>query len=169
MAVLLALALVGAAMRHWGDDPSLVRDIGTLLMVLWLPAVGNLVAFLIRRLPRRARPSSAFANDAPFTAHLTAQVTPLVQAVPQLDPGARVCTILLGSEGFTARSELPLAQWLASAGGQSVSFELLRPALGSGRLTPGIDFYVVVGAAAVARGRVTASSFTALPAVAQPG
>jgi hypothetical protein len=49
MAALIALALVGAAMRYWAADPSLARQIGTLLLVLWLPAVGNLVAFVSAR------------------------------------------------------------------------------------------------------------------------
>jgi hypothetical protein len=38
MCVLLGLAAAGAAIRHWADNPSLARDIGTLLLVLWLPA-----------------------------------------------------------------------------------------------------------------------------------
>ena len=49
VATLLALAIVGAGMRWWAGNPSLARDIGTLLLALWLPAVGNIVAFAIRR------------------------------------------------------------------------------------------------------------------------
>ena len=66
MAVLLFLAVIGAAIRHWADNPSLLRDIGTLMLVLWLPAVGNLVAFVIRRVPwRRVREPRAFAARSP--------------------------------------------------------------------------------------------------------
>ena len=53
MATLLGLAIVGAAMRYWAPNPSGARDIGTLLMVMWLPAVGNLVAFAVRQLHKR--------------------------------------------------------------------------------------------------------------------
>ena len=42
--VLLILALAGAAIRQWADNPSITRDIGTLLLVLWLPIIGNVVA-----------------------------------------------------------------------------------------------------------------------------
>ena len=48
MATLLGLAIIGAAMRYWAPNPSTTRDIGTLMLVLWLPAVGNLVAFVVR-------------------------------------------------------------------------------------------------------------------------
>jgi hypothetical protein len=55
MIVLLALSVVGGAIRHWADNPSVARDVGTLLMVLWLPAVGNLVAFLIAKVRQTRR------------------------------------------------------------------------------------------------------------------
>jgi uncharacterized membrane protein len=53
MATLLGLAIVGAAVRYFAPNPSVTRDIGTLLMVMWLPAVGNLVAFAVRQLHKR--------------------------------------------------------------------------------------------------------------------
>ena len=164
MAVLLGLAMLGAAMRYWADNPSLVRDAGTLLLVLWLPAVGNLVAFVIRKLPRRARRPSSFAAGTPFTRHLTAEVTPLTHTVPGLGPLEQSCTVILGKEGFTARSGLPLAQWLAGGAVQPMDFELLRPSAGSQRLRPGAAFHVVVGVMAVAKGRVIESNFAAVPA-----
>ncbi|MES2785777.1 MAG: hypothetical protein V4684_09960 [Pseudomonadota bacterium] len=55
MGVLLVLALIGAAVRFWAPDPSAARDVGTLLLVLWLPAVGNLVAFAIGKVQARSR------------------------------------------------------------------------------------------------------------------
>ena len=53
MATLLGLAIVGGAIRYWAPNPSTARDIGTLLLVMWLPAVGNLVAFVVRQLHKR--------------------------------------------------------------------------------------------------------------------
>jgi hypothetical protein len=35
--VLLALAVVGGAIRHWASNPSTLRDLGSLLLVLWVP------------------------------------------------------------------------------------------------------------------------------------
>ena len=53
MVTLLVLAIVGGAVRYWAPNPSTARDIGTLLLVMWLPAVGNLVSFVIREWHRR--------------------------------------------------------------------------------------------------------------------
>jgi hypothetical protein len=53
MATLLGLAIVGGAVRYWATNPSTARDIGTLLLVMWLPAVGNLISFVIREWHRR--------------------------------------------------------------------------------------------------------------------
>lgn len=53
MVTLLGLAIVGAAMRYWAPNPSTARDIGTLLMVMWLPAVGNIISFVVRRFRQR--------------------------------------------------------------------------------------------------------------------
>ncbi|MES2633543.1 MAG: hypothetical protein V4669_11260 [Pseudomonadota bacterium] len=55
MGVLLLLAVIGAAVRYWAPNPSTARDVGTLMLVLWLPAVGNLVAFAISKMPARKR------------------------------------------------------------------------------------------------------------------
>jgi hypothetical protein len=61
----------------------------------------------------------------------------------------------LGSEGFTARTALPLAQVLAdSATPKDVPLELLRPGLALPRLPPGTPFVLLAGQTAVARGAV---------------
>lgn len=157
MAVLLGLAVVGAAMRHWADNPSLARDIGTLLLVLWLPAVGNLVAFVVRQWHARTRRRTGFDADRAFSPQLVVRLTRLESrgspgAAPAPDP--RHCTIAFGSEGFTARTALPLAQVLAETAPQDVPLELLRPGLALARLAPGTPFQLLVGNTAVARGSV---------------
>src|SRR3954465_6558617 len=74
MAALLPRAGSGAVIRKLVPEPSTLRDIGTLLLVLWLPAVGNLIGYLIQKIPRRTRPARDFAARAPFTAHLQVQL-----------------------------------------------------------------------------------------------
>lgn len=157
--VLLGLALLGAAMRQWADRPSLARDIGTLLLVLWLPIIGNVVAFVITRVQsaRRARRTTGFAPHAVFTPHLLVEVTPLdprTSAVPVLSTDERSCTLVVGNEGFTARATVPLAQWLAGGEAQSVALQLLRPALALPRLPAGAEFRVLAGRSVVGSGRV---------------
>lgn len=156
MAVLLSLALVGGAIRHFADNPSLLRDMGTLMLVLWLPAVGNLVAFVIRRIPRRATRPAGFAAGSAFSPHLWAELTPIAAAAAQpIAPQERRCTLLLGEAGFTARFDDPLSGWLAAGRRQTLELELLRPALALPQLEPGTAFDLLVGGSIVGRGRVT--------------
>jgi hypothetical protein len=157
--VLLGLALLGAAMRQWADQPSLTRDIGTLLLVLWLPIIGNVVAFLITRVQsaRRTRRARGFAPDTAFTPHLLVEVTPLDPsscAWPALSNDERSCTLVIGHEGFTARATVPLAQWLAAGDARSVALQLLRPALALPRLPVGAAFSLLAGHSVVGTGRV---------------
>ena len=117
--VLLGLALAGAAMRQWSGNPSLARDIGTLLLVLWLPIIGNVVAFVITRVhrARRTSPAAGFAPDAAFTPHLLVEVTAAGARAPALSNEERNCTLVVGHEGFTARAaDAPGA--MAGAGAQ---------------------------------------------------
>jgi hypothetical protein len=155
MAVLLSLAVVGGVIRHFAANPSLLRDVGTLMLVLWLPAVGNLIAFLIRRIPRRAGSSTGFAAGSVFSPHLVAELTPVIgETAPALPSGERRCMLLLGQAGFTARLGSPLSQWLAAGALQTMELELLRPSLALPQLAPGTAFDLVVGNSVVGRGRV---------------
>jgi hypothetical protein len=154
MAALIALALVGAAMRYWAADPSVARQIGTLLLVLWLPAVGNLVAFVIRTLPARARRPTGFGAARAFTPQLIVRISPL-EAGASPAPDESRFTLVVGSEGFTARTAVPLSQVLAGTGTPpEVLLELLRPKLALPRLPPGTRFHLLVGQVAVAEGTV---------------
>ena len=155
--VLLMLALAGAAMRHWAANPSITRDVGTLLLVLWLPVIGQVVGFVIARAQgaRPGRSAAAFAPDAAFEPHLHVEVLPLAGAArPVLAAGERTCTVIVGHEGFTARAAMPLAGWIGGAPTQVVALQLLRPALALQRLPVGATFSLLAGPAVVGTGRV---------------
>ena len=157
MIALLALALAGFVIRNFATDPSTLRDIGTLLLVLWLPLVGNLVAFFVRKIPRRAPPATEFDEDAPFEAHLRVSIEPAAPpdgAVAPLDPALRHCTVLVARSGFTARAALPLAAALQGTGERSLPLQLLHPAIALPRLPAGTEVHILAGRTAVARGRV---------------
>ena len=153
VAVLLALAIVGAGMRAWADNPSLARDIGTLLLVLWLPAVGNIVAFGIRRWRAAHPPRPPFDPAAPFQSHLLVELARVGPASAGATD-ASLCTLVVGSEGFTARLAQPLAQWLAGPQPAVLQVQLLRPALALARLPAGAVFSVLAGTRALGTGRV---------------
>ena len=154
MAVLLGLAATGAGIRHWADNPSLARDIGTLLLVLWLPAVGNLVAFAVRKLAPRLGRAGGFDPHSAFEAHVVADIVPVPPGAPGAG-AARDFVLVIGHEGFRARTPHPL-----SSIAETVELQLLRPSLALPRFGPEAAFQVMVGGQIVARGQVrsTASS-----------
>ena len=155
--VLLALALVGAGMRHWAPNPSVMRDMGTLLLVLWLPIIGNVVAFVVNRWRASMGRSGTFEAGRAFTPHLLAELTPagaLPPAARALEANERCCTLVLGSEGFTARLAVPVAHWLQSGQTQPIELEFLRPALAEPRFPAGAAFRIVAGYTVAGQGRV---------------
>jgi hypothetical protein len=160
MIVLLLLAVLGGVIRKVAPQPSTLHDIGTLLLVLWLPAVGNLIAYLVRRMPRRAPrpvelPRAAFPEGSAFRPNLHARLEaiddPQVQVAALAAQGAE-CLLLVGGQAFTGRLAQSVAQSLA--GPQPQPIELLRPAAAMPQLAPGTAFHLLVGTTAVAKGRV---------------
>lgn len=154
--VLLALALAGAAIRLLAPNPSLLRDIGSLLLVLWLPVIGNVVAFFVRKIPMPA-PKLAFDAASPFTAQLRIAFTP-VDPQPARPPPPEgqpeLLTLVIGREGFNARAASDVASTLSAA--QEMELEFLYPARALPRFPAGTPFLVLVGSVAVGRGTVAA-------------
>ncbi|HWT19078.1 MAG TPA: hypothetical protein VN280_09195, partial [Variovorax sp.] len=66
--ILLCVAAGGAVVRHYAAPGTTTRDIATLLMVLWVPIIGNVIAWLIGKRPRRAPPAQAVAPPSFDTA-----------------------------------------------------------------------------------------------------
>jgi hypothetical protein len=158
MAAMLALAASGAVIRKYAANPSTLRDIGTLLLVLWLPAIGNLIAYFVGKIPRSKPPVTDFAAGAAFSAQLEVVVDTTgasAEALRALDPDVRRCTLLVARHGFTARALEPIAATLAATGPQTLSLELLHPKVALRRLGAGTDFHLLVGTAGVATGKVT--------------
>ena len=161
MGVMLALAVTGGVVRHYAPAPSTLRDIGTLLLVMWLPAVGNLIAYLVGKLPRRAPPPTDFPAGSAFAPQLEVHAEPV--PLPQdwlaaLDPDERRAVLLVGRHGFTVRLAQPIAQWLAQGQAKSTWVELLRPDAARDALATGTALHVLVGSTVVAKGTVVSRS-----------
>lgn len=143
-------------MRQWSDNPSLGRDIGTLLLVLWIPVIGNVVAFVRNLL--WPQPARDFPPGSAFVGHLLVKLTPIAPHLRApagpLSPDEHGFALVLGKEGFSARLPLPLVVWLAQGETQTVELELLRPALALPRLPATAAFRVLAGQSFVGDGRV---------------
>ena len=156
MGVLLVLAASGGVIRALAPDPSISRDVGTLMLVLWLPAIGNLIAYLTTKLPRPAPPPTHFSPDRPFSPHLEVSLQRL--AVPadfaRSIAADQLATVLVGRRGFTVRFATSVAHWLAGNGDSNEKVELLRPSAALAHLRAGTDFYLLVGQQPVAKGQI---------------
>ena len=104
VAILLCVAVGGAVVRHYAAPGTTTRDIATLLMVLWVPIIGNVIAWLISKRPRRApRPVAdvppSFDTLGAFTPHALVELTFRKPAIPSQDvpvaPGEFRCALLL--------------------------------------------------------------------------
>jgi hypothetical protein len=157
MAVMLALAMTGLVVRYFAPNPSTLRDFGTLLMVMWLPAVGNFAAWLIGKIPRPPPRVMEFTPGAAFVPHLLVRL----EATP-LPPGKLAsfhltddrCTVVMGKQGYLARLDQPMVQALATAGGAAARLELLHPHVALAQLPAGTRFHLLFDGKPVAQGEV---------------
>lgn len=158
--ILLCVAVTGAVVRHYAERGTTTRDIATLLMVLWVPIIGNVIAWLIGKLPRRAPPPEPVTFDAlgAFTPHLLADITLRPPALPVHDvplaAGEYRCALVIDNEGFSARWFVPQGEVLERGKAHALDIEFLTPDLAKPRFTQGADFRVLVGDSFIADGRV---------------
>lgn len=171
--VLLFLAVAGAAIRHFAARGTTTRDIGTLMLLLWIPVIGNVVAWLMARLKRPAKPvpatagalaaaaaaeSVAKALETPFRAQALADITLRPAPVPADDlliaEGEHVCAFVVGTEGFSGRWQVPAGAAFRRGTTQRLAVEFLSPAVALPRFAPGTVFRMLVGEAFIGDGTV---------------
>lgn len=157
--VLLGLAIAGGLIRYLAPNPSLLRDLGSLMLVLWLPVIGNVVGFVGNKLPRPAPPPLAFEPGQPFAAHLVVDVTGLSQPAQALtepqDPEQHLFTLVVGRDGFRVRPPQAPASYLGTEQVRALELEFLRPANAVPRFPVGTPFRLLWGHTAVGKGTVT--------------
>ncbi|MFS2166586.1 hypothetical protein [Variovorax sp. Varisp62] len=163
VAVLLCVAIGGAVVRHYAVPGSTTRDIGTLLMVLWVPIIGNVIAWLISKRPRRAPPPAAVAPPSfdtlgAFAPHALAELIFRKPALPSQDipvaPGEYRCALVIDKEGFSARWVVPPGDALERGKPAALEIEFLSPAIAQPKFPQGAAFRVLIGDSFIADGRI---------------
>ena len=156
--VLLLFAVGGGLLRWLAPQPSLARDMGSLLLVLWLPIIGNIIAWVVARAHKPKNAPPGFAPDSPFTpsAHFT--LTLLAAEVPSQSRPIRAglfhCMVVVGHEAFSARLQVPPHAEPVPEVAQPLEVEFLRPEVALPKLKPGTDFTLLSGRTLLGRGQV---------------
>ncbi|CAN5410768.1 hypothetical protein BH11PSE7_BH11PSE7_24320 [soil metagenome] len=160
-ALLLAFALLGFVIRQFTPGPSLLRDFGSLLLVLWLPIIGNIIAWGVARFHARKAGPPGFDAEAAFEPSARVEITLLAAGVPSASrpvrPGLFACTIASGTDGFTARLRVPQDQVPVPEVPQRLEVQFLRPELAMAQLPAGAGFVLIGGRVTLGRGVVLAA------------
>jgi hypothetical protein len=157
--VLLCVAVGGALMRHFAAPGSVTRDIGTLLMLLWLPIIGNVIAWLIAKLrrPAAAEPAGFEAGSA-FHPHALVELTLRAARLPSEDTampeGEHRCALVVDNEGFSARWFVAPGEAIRRGKAQAIRIEFLAPTVALPRFQRDAAFRMLVGESFVGDGHV---------------
>jgi hypothetical protein len=148
--ILLVLALAGGAIRLWAPNPSALRDFGSLMLVLWVPVIGNVLAWFFRKIKLRRTPF-----DDPFAADLVVELSPLAPPPRLGQPlSGDSCALVVGTEGFTVRLSRPLAGWLGAGQPIQVQAQFLKPGMALALFPAGTPFRIVAQQQLVGQGLV---------------
>ena len=156
--VLLFLAVGGGLVRWLVPGPSLVRDLGSLLLVLWLPIVGNIIGWLMTRARTPKVLPPGFSPDAAFVPSAQVELTLFPAAVPAESRPVRAglfpCMVVLGTEAFSARLQVPPGAEPIPEVPQVMQLQFLRPELALPRLQQAGAFTLLYGRKAIGQGRL---------------
>lgn len=158
--ILLGVAVGGAVIRHFAAMGSTLRDIGTLLMLLWIPIIGNVIAWLVARVrrPHAEEPVAGFDQRADFTAHARVELTLRESQLPSenipVAAGEHRCALVVDNQGFSARWRLRPGDVVERGRPRQCDIEFLAPELALVRFPVDAPFRMLVGESFIGDGRV---------------
>ncbi|MBC7954846.1 MAG: hypothetical protein H7Y33_03105 [Cytophagales bacterium] len=158
--VLLVAAVAGALLRIFSAPQSTPYDLGTLLMVMWIPVVGNIISFLARKLRPTAPSPPTFSSSMAFVPQLVVELQ--LHSEPGLDlprkeqDGRIHCLFLLGTEGFSVRVALLESHTIGTPPCAQAQF--LFPAAALPKFQIGSTFQLMQGRSGIGTGQVLSLS-----------
>lgn len=159
MIILLCVAIGGALLRHFSDPRSTAHDVGTLLMLLWLPIIGNIISWLVSKLRRPAASGPAGFDEAgAFTPHALVELTLRPPQLPSEDrpvpEGEHRCHLVVGNDGFSARWFVRPGEGFRRGEAKAIEVEFLAPAVALASFQDNAAFRMLVGESFIGDGRV---------------
>ena len=155
---LLLLAVAGGLIRWLAPQPSLARDVGSLLLVLWLPIIGNIIAWLVARAAKPKVAAPGFAAGSPFVPSARVTLTLMAAAVPSesrpIRAGLFACMVVVGNDAYSARLQVHPDALPAPEVAQELELEFLRPEVALPKLPAGTVFSLLAGRTLLGQGRM---------------
>lgn len=158
--LLLCTAAIAAVIRHYATPGSTVRDVSTVMMLLWLPVIGSIVGWFYVRL-RRTPPDTGppgFAPGQAFQPHALVAFTLRPSSVPAenkpAQAGEHLGVLVIDNQGFQTRWQVAPGASLPQGETRTLPLEFLTPQTALPRLAPGTAFRMLVGETFVGDGRV---------------
>lgn len=159
--LLLCVAAVAAVIRHHAEPGSTVRNVSTVMMLLWLPVIGSIVGWCYGRLLRKPAPPAGPAGFAPaqaFHPHALAEITLRRSSVPAENipkqAGEHRCVLVVGSQGFQMRWQLAAGDMLRQGETREVPVQFLAPQMALPACPQGTVFRMLIGETFVGDGRL---------------
>jgi len=165
--LLLCVALGGGIVRHFAERGTTLRDVSSLLMMLWLPVIGSVVGWFYKKLheARQRRreaaeppPPPTFDGRTEFKPQLLVEFTVRPTTVPAEDgplpAGEHRCALVVDNQGFSARWGVAVGQIVRRGQAHQTEVEFLAPDVALPRFTADTPFRMLVGKAFVADGKV---------------
>ncbi len=157
VAIMLVVAVGGALLRHFSVPQSTSYYVGTMLMVMWVPIVGNIIAFVVRKIPLPTRKAEAPPVPVSDDPHVVVDIR--LSPGHTLQPGDRgevACLFVIGTEGYSVRIPGPQDGTDLRAESLTSPAQFLSPAAALPKFPIGTRFRLVQGQTAVGTGHVTA-------------
>lgn len=165
--LLLCVALAGGIVRHFAERGTTLRDVSSLLMMLWLPVIGSVVGWFYKKMveARQRRREAAepaapptFDGRTEFKPQLLVEFTLRPTTVPAEDgplpAGEHRCALVVDNQGFSARWGVAVGQIVRRGERHQTEVEFLAPDVALPRFTADTPFRMLVGKAFVADGKV---------------
>ncbi len=157
---LVVTAVAGALLRSFSAPQSTTYYLGTLLMVMWVPTVGNIISFLAKKLRPSVPAPPTFSSSLPFVPQVVVELKLHSEQKPELpkreQDGRIHCLFVTGLEGFSVRVSLLESHMVGEALGAEAQFLVPRAALPN--FPVGSSFQLMQGGFAFGTGQVLSLS-----------